>query len=149
MKKFLFVLMLGIIGQFVANAHNADLFTIDEQRIEQKMNNLNQVEQMLNANPGMSFDALKAQNAELANSIDAQNSSLNLINGSFGAEPPLGIPSFIWGFCLGIVGVVVVYLLTDEDKSETKKALFGCIASAVIWTVLWFGLWAANPWWYI
>jgi len=49
MKKFLFVLMLGIIGQFVANAHNADLFTIDEQRIEQKMNNLNQVEALFGA----------------------------------------------------------------------------------------------------
>ena len=47
--------------------------------------------------------------------------------------PPLGIPSFLWGCLLSWVGLLIVYFLTDRDKDETRKALWGCIISTVIW----------------
>lgn len=49
-----------------------------------------------------------------------------------GGEPPLGIPSFLWGCCLGVSGLIVVYIVTDNDREEVKKALNGCLVSGVV-----------------
>ncbi len=57
-------------------------------------------------------------------------------------EPPLGIPSFIWGFCLGVVGILIVYL-TTEDTEEAKKALLGCVIANALWLILYLVLWGA------
>ncbi len=50
---------------------------------------------------------------------------------------PFGIPSFIWGFCFGLLGVLFVYLMTDNNKEEAKKAFIGCVVSGALWTVWW------------
>ncbi len=52
------------------------------------------------------------------------------------ATPPLGIPSVVWGFCFGILGVLLVYVMTDQSKEETKKAFYGCVAGAIFWVIL-------------
>ncbi len=54
--------------------------------------------------------------------------------------PPLGIPSFLWGCCLGVIGILLVYVLTDGDRDQTKKALWGCVVGSLSGCVLW-GLW--------
>jgi len=58
------------------------------------------------------------------------------------SQPPLGIPSFLWGFILGVIGILIVYLIT-ENGDETKKALWGCLAFTVLWVVLYFVLFAS------
>jgi hypothetical protein len=61
------------------------------------------------------------------------------------ADSPLGIPGFWWGFCLGWIGMLIIYLSMDEGaerKEQVKNALYGCVAWAVIWTVLWFTVFA-------
>lgn len=47
--------------------------------------------------------------------------------------PPLGIPSFLWGCLLSWVGLLIVYFLTDRDKDETRKALWGCLISTLLY----------------
>jgi hypothetical protein len=50
-------------------------------------------------------------------------------------NPPLGIPGFIWGFCLGLIGMLVVYLAMSEGpdrKKQVNQALYGCLT----WTLL-------------
>lgn len=63
-------------------------------------------------------------------------------------NPVLGIPSFLWGCGLGVVGLLVVYIVSDEDKVETKKAMWGCITSTAVVTVInviwWSALWGAS-----
>ena len=57
------------------------------------------------------------------------------------ADSPLGIPGFWWGFCLGWVGMLIVYLMMDEGqdrKDQVKNALYGCLAWTVIWGILYF-----------
>ena len=41
------------------------------------------------------------------------------------------IASFLWGCAFGWVGLLIVYLVTDNDKEQTKKALWGCLANGV------------------
>lgn len=47
--------------------------------------------------------------------------------------PPLGIPSFLWGCLLSWVGLLIVYFLTDRDKDESRKALWGCLISTLLY----------------
>ena len=52
------------------------------------------------------------------------------------AEAPLGIPSIVWGFCFGLLGMVFVYLMTDGDRQEVMSSFYGCLAAVVISVVL-------------
>ena len=64
-------------------------------------------------------------------------------------DPPLGIPSFLWGMCLGLPGLAVVYFVTEDDE-ETKKALWGCLVSVAVYGVLYVLyvlLLGASFWW--
>lgn len=64
------------------------------------------------------------------------------------AESPLGIPPFLWGCILSWVGVLLVYLLTEENKDLTKKALWGCVAGGaayvLFYVIIYGGLFAAS-----
>lgn len=64
----------------------------------------------------------------------SSNSTLPL-SADGGSAPPLGIPSFLWGCVFGIVGLALVYFLTDMDRDETRKALWGCVIATLIWGV--------------
>jgi len=58
-------------------------------------------------------------------------------------DVPLGIPGFWWGFCLGWVGLVIVYVSMDEGsdrKEQVKNGLYGCIAWLAIWSIIYFTL---------
>ena len=55
-----------------------------------------------------------------ANLSEENSLSSSLLDG------PAGIPAFLWGCVLGWIGILVVYLVT-EDSDETKKALYGCL----------------------
>jgi hypothetical protein len=46
--------------------------------------------------------------------------------------PPMGIPSFLWGCAFGLTGMIIVYLLTDRNKMEVKKAFDGCVVSYIV-----------------
>ena len=45
---------------------------------------------------------------------------------------PLGIPAIVWGICCCIFGVGLVYLHTDNDMEQVKKALIGCAIYMVV-----------------
>lgn len=67
-------------------------------------------------------------------------------------NPILGIPSFLWGMCLGVIGIVVVAVVgddlpKDERQAQVKKSAIGCAvgygAAALIYFVLLGGVLAA------
>ena len=65
-------------------------------------------------------------------------------------EPPLGIPSFWWGFCIGVWGIAVVYFVT-EDRDETKLAFKGCVVGTLVYVVLYVGFYVwilGNAFWF-
>ncbi len=55
-------------------------------------------------------------------------------------DPLMGISPFLWGCCLGVLGIVLVYVLTDGDKDMVKKSVIGCVVGTGTWVVFWF-LW--------
>lgn len=66
------------------------------------------------------------------------------------ADSPLGIPGFWWGFCLGWVGMLIIYLSMDEGqdrKDQVKNALIGCIIGSVIGLGIYFLAVGSLLWW--
>ncbi len=115
-------------------AGNAELFQVDEQEINAEFAQLNELEAFVEANEGITASEINAENPLLTN-LETSNDVLGALS-AFAGEPPLGIPSFLWGFCLTWVGVALVYFIAD-DRDETKKALIGCAVNAGIGILFW------------
>ena len=111
------------IAGFSANASNSSLFSYDKAAVNAKMNNVSAVETYVNQNDGVTVSSMNADGQQLvaaANLSEENSLSSSLLDG------PAGVPSFIWGCVLGWIGILVVYLVT-QDGDETKKALYGCL----------------------
>ncbi len=119
------------IAGFGANANSSSLFSYNKEAVSSKMNKVNAVENFVNQNDGITISTMNAEGQQLtaaANLSEENSMSSSLLDG------PAGIPSFLWGCVLSWVGILVVYLVT-QDGDETKKALFGCLAGAGVWLV--------------
>lgn len=133
MKKLLVSALLVFFASFTIFANDADLFKLDYNSVQNEFTELNQLGDMITANADLTYSTLKLTNENLVTSLRlvAEGAQAD------GKNPVLGIPSFVWGCCLGVPGLLVVYFVSDQDKVETKKALMGCITGTVVYTVSW------------
>ena len=155
MKKFLFkslsVLMAFVL--LVAQSHvlsakpiNAGIpsmeesvFTLDENTLDLALSELNELDNYLSLNEGVTYADLEAAGSELIANISDIAAPMGMAQG--GEDLPLGIPAFWWGCVLGWIGWLLVYVLTDKDKVQTKQAFTGCLISSgvsVALSVLWY-----------
>jgi hypothetical protein len=127
-------------------------FTFNEAVINDVLSELNELDAYLENNEEATYETLLASGSELLADIESSASPMGMADQA--GEPPLGIPSFLWGCVFGILGLLVVYIMTEQDKVETKKALWGCVASTAVSVVLYmvvWGAWAAvasDPYYY-
>lgn len=110
------------------------VFDYDHNALEAAFYELNELDSYLEQNEGLSYEDLQAAGNILIAGIGDISTPLGLP--ADGDELPLGIPAFWWGCVLGWVGLLVVYVLTDKDKDQTKKALTGCLISTGAGVVL-------------
>jgi len=146
MKNILSLVLLLICTSLVAinpttNPTLVDKFNAGSDNIDTELNQLNEMNNLVIDNQ-YDFDALNANHAEM---VTASKLSSNAAASIFEGHPdnPIGIPGFWWGFCLGWVGLLIVYLTMDEGsarKEQVKNALWGCIISALLGVVIYFGL---------
>lgn len=106
-------------------ANQADDFNYNKQQFQDEFADLSRLEQSVFDNNFITFSEMKSQKF-----IADEFSNLNLSNHLI-IEPALGIPGFWWGCILGPIGIIAVYVISDKDQVETKKALTGCIVSGV------------------
>lgn len=126
-KIILVVCCLILIVPIKSFAGKSELFNYNRAEVETIFTDLDELESYINLNEDVTLSSLYSANSDLA------YTGPGMYVPPFMIEPPLGIPSIIWGVVFGPVGVVLVYYLTDEDKEEAKKALYGCIAGGVLW----------------
>jgi len=146
MKKLNLLLCLFLsVSVFAINPADTDnisnMFEESALAIDAELNQLNEINELLIENE-MTFSELEANHSEL---VAESNLSPVVAEGMLDKHPdsPLGIPAFWWGFCLGWVGLLVVYLSMDEGsdrKEQVRNALYGCLISAVVGTVLYFAV---------
>jgi hypothetical protein len=136
MKKVLFTALLALTFNLGNASENADLFKVDDQEINAEFAQLNELEQFVEANEGMTLSEINTSNP-LVQNLNNSSDILGVLS-TLRGEPPLGIPSFAWGACFGVAGIAVVYFVAD-DREETKKAFTGCAivegAAILIWIV--------------
>jgi hypothetical protein len=142
MKKLFVSVFLVFFAGFTIFANDADLFKLDYNAVQTEFTQLNQLATMVISNSDLTYTALKLADGNLVESLRlVPESALPQSE----KNPVLGIPSFLWGCGLGVVGMLVVYIVSDKDKVETKKAMWGCITwTAVVvvvdliwWTSIW------------
>lgn len=142
MKKILFVAILAM-STFSMRASVADLFSVDKATISAEMTDLNTLESFVEMNQGVTLTDVQSMNSVLTSNIlteeESPFSQASILRR--GGDAPLGIPSFVWGLCLGVPGLAVVYFVAD-DKDETMKAFYGCLAGVALEVVLYF-VWVA------
>jgi hypothetical protein len=133
MKKIVSLLtVLSLTVMFAFANEPQDAFSYDETQIDAEFDQLNKIEKYVEIND-VTLEELQANNSDLVAGIDLNTDAAASIAS---ADLPAGIPAFWWGCVLTIVGVILVYVLTDQDKEQTKKALLGCLVGAGIWIVL-------------
>jgi hypothetical protein len=125
MKKHILIFLAFFVSTIALSTE--PVFDLNQSEINQTFNNLTQLESFILNNPDLSVDEIKTQNSKLLDNVSFETSS----NLSLAGDMPI-VGSFWWGCILGIVGLLVVYLVTDHDKEETKKAFIGCIIGTLI-----------------
>lgn len=118
--------------------------TLNESAVDQAFAELNNLDNYLNQNAGTTYSDLKSSNSDLLLNVSDNAAPMGM---SEKGDLPLGIPSFWWGCILGWVGLLIVYLVTDNDRTEVKSAFKGCLISAgvsVVIYILWWALWAGT-----
>lgn len=119
------------------------LLVLDVNLLESAMAELNELDAFLGANEGVTYDDLLATGSDLIIHVDEASSPLGM---DLEGEPPLGIPSFLWGCVFGLIGILIVYIITDGDKDETKKALWGMLVwigvVVIVYVAAWGSIWA-------
>jgi len=103
---------------------DVSVFSLDEAALDIAMQELNQLENYLSQNEGTSYNDLLLAGSDLIINVSDSSSPMGMMQEG---EAPLGIPAFLWGCVLGWVGLLVVYIVTDNDKAQVKKALTGCL----------------------
>jgi hypothetical protein len=145
MKKLFISVFLVFFAGFTIFANDADLFKLDYNAVQAEFTQLNQLATMVTSNSDLTYSALMLADGNLVTSLRLVPESA-LPQGE--KNPVLGIPSFLWGCGLGVVGLLVVYIVSDKDKVETKKAMWGCITSTAVIVVIdiiwWSAIWGSS-----
>jgi len=133
MKKIVLLALMAFTFAFTVKAGSADLFQLDEAKISTEMAQLNELENFVATNDGVSLTNLLESNDPSVANMDFAAPTGPM--GAMVGDPPLGIPSFVWGLCLGIPGIAIVYFVA-EDKEQTMKAVWGCVTQTGVVLVI-------------
>jgi hypothetical protein len=128
MLKKSIVLILICLGSLLtaAYAKTKELFVEDFEKINLIMSDLLALDSYLNDHAHVDYHALLVHE-------QFKHLQLNTHQGLlFGVQnPPFGVPSFLWGCAFGVLGVALVYFITEDDY-EVRKAVWGCIFTNVL-----------------
>lgn len=134
MKKLLLILSLVVAGFLKVSASDADLFKYDKSAVQTSLSELSVLESYVVEHPALAVVNVTKTGTFMVNGIELFTSSYS------GGEIPLGIPAFLWGCVFSWVGLLVVYVVTNNDHEQVHKALMGCIVSGVVW-IIWYLAW--------
>ncbi len=130
MSRILITTIIFVCSTIFSQAKGTNLFTYDINKVNQELAQLQALEDYINANPGITLSNLQEGRYDKLTDLNLKGSFPYNFDDE-NAEPPLGIPSFLWGCVFSYWGILIVYLVT-ENKEETIKSLKGCIVGRLI-----------------
>jgi hypothetical protein len=141
MKKLLLALLVltTLSAGMASTTPTQDIFVDDLRQIDQQFADLHSVEQFVTTHQ-LTYDELVTTELSLASTLKTnQDLGSSLLGANAPEERLLDIPGFLWGFCLGLIGAVLVYVAIEDPvakKREGKQAITGCLVRSLLGTVL-------------
>lgn len=139
-NKLLLFTFVAVLFSSFSFAGVADEFQIDQNQVRAEFSDLAQLEQTVIDNDFITLSEIRTNE-----SLASKFSGMVPLNLPGTQDAALGIPGFWWGCIFGPLGMLVVYLATDNDRHEVKSALTGCIVGTVV-TTLFYVLVYAVAW---
>ena len=99
--------------------------TISDKEFEK----IQKIEAFVEANPEVTLAELQKSNSELLSNVELLDETSTTNLNAVKDMPLLG--GFWWGCCLGVIGLVLVYFITDNDRDQVKKAFIGCLIATL------------------
>jgi hypothetical protein len=111
----------------IGNANETDVVAqFDESEIYNSFNEVNDLVSFISENENATYDELNAVNSDLLENVST--SAAIMMNTEDGVPPFLS--AFWWGCIFSWVGVLVVYMTTDNNSEYMRPAWRGCFISA-------------------
>ena len=149
MKKFILKSVSIILAISLLSAQNFNIsaanktspvefdesvFSFHEELLNAELSELDDLDAFVESNTNVTFSTLEEEASLLIANIESQATPMGMPDGA--GEPPLGIPSFLWGCVFGVLGLLLVYIATDNNKEEAKKAMWGCLAGTAVSVII-------------
>ncbi|MCP9764666.1 hypothetical protein [Lacihabitans soyangensis] len=99
--------------------------TISDKEFEK----IQKIEAFIEANPEVTLAELQKSNSELLSNVELLDETSTTNLNAVKDMPLLG--GFWWGCCLGVIGLALVYFITDNDRDQVKKAFIGCLIATL------------------
>jgi hypothetical protein len=99
--------------------------TISDKEFEK----IQKIEAFVEANPEVTLAELQKSNSELLSNVELLDETSTTNLNAVKDMPLLG--GFWWGCCLGVIGLALVYFITDNDRDQVKKAFIGCLIATL------------------
>ena len=122
-------LLILLIFTFNAYAENP----FEKINTDKEFEKLNKLESIVNHNPNFTVDSVIKEQPQLLKELGIEKDTKSSVSNTEDPMNPAGFPAFWWGFCLGVWGIIIVYLITDNDKSAINKTVKGCITASAIY----------------
>lgn len=139
MKKIIFSTLFAGLFACSAISGTAEVFELDENFVYNELAQLHELDEFIASNEGLTLSELNAGTG-LIEELHVSSDILRTLELIGRGDPPLGIPSFLWGACFGVAGIAIVYFVTD-DRDETKKAFTGCVVVQGAIFLIYFVIW--------
>lgn len=133
MKKVTLLLMMAVFAISTAFAGNANLFTYNQDELNQEFEQLNALEGYVLANQGVAITDV--ENNPLFGTMDFSGMKHASPMGAMFSIEDMDWIAFAWGFFCCPVGFFVVAIDDDSSKDEKMSFWIGVLVSAVIGSI--------------
>lgn len=130
MKKIIASLFFLFTGVFAFANSSDEVFTLDRQALNNEFKGLEKVESYVQQHDGVSLEQVQQANPSVLENVNIEKDSVAGIN-HINKEMPI-VGGFWWGCLLSVLGLALVYFITDNDSQQVKAALWGCLLSALL-----------------
>ncbi len=129
MKKVILAIFAISCGILSLSASDAALFSYNRDRVNQELAGISNLEQYVQNNQGVNLSELPNEFAAITNQLDRSFNPAEDTDEI--SNPVFGIPSFCWGFCFSVPGIILVHVITG-NYDESQKAFKGCLIEVIL-----------------
>ena len=117
-----------------------EVFTIDENQLQEKFGQLHALESFVSENPGVTVPDIESTRPELVKGVTVKTSDTLETNDD---DILMNIAYFLAGALLSCLGVCLVWILVGgDDKNAVLISAIGCAVGGLVWAAIeaWMGL---------